>query len=605
MNKLLIIILAGIFIAPVLHGKDFKGGEYRTKESFLYGRFETRLKTPQREGVLASFFTYYDGGGGVGNWNEIDIEVLGRYTNDVQVNTITPGQTNHVRHQPVNFNPHLDFHIYAFEWTPDYVAWFIDGVEFYRQTEDHIQTLNKSQKLMMNIWNPAYENWVGQWDENILPAFAYYDWVKYYSYTPDSGNYGTGNNFSHQWTDDFDSWDQSRWDKATHTFGGNNCDFIHDNVVFKDGNMILCLTNNINLGYVDIKAPVLKWARASAEKIIVMFSEELDQNSAENISNYILPGKVINTATLLPDQKSAELSISDLDLNANYNLIVGGIKDRAAVPNTMALKSVIVSMPSPLEFPVKINTGGSAVLDFLGDQEFNHLVEYGFLDGGSSQYPTSLQINGTDEDVIYRMERYGSTKYYVRLPNGNYNLKLMFVENYFNQSGLRIFDIYIQEEKRINNLDIFQSVGLNTALEITLTDIPVADELLEISFAAHVQNPLLNGIVIEGPLVGIKDTKKNENFLADFSLEQNYPNPFNGTTKINYSINAKDNLIFEVYDLLGNKIYTHDLGVKEAGTYQLSWLAVNEESIPLSSGVYFYSLKGKENILFKKLVLLN
>lgn len=96
--------------------------------------------------MLSSFFTYYDGGGGVGNWNEIDVEIMGRYFDNAQFNTITPNQTNYVSHKPMLTSPHLDYHTYAFEWTPDYVAWFIDGVEVVRQTGAHIQTLTRAQK---------------------------------------------------------------------------------------------------------------------------------------------------------------------------------------------------------------------------------------------------------------------------------------------------------------------------------------------------------------------------------------------------------------------------------------------------------------------------
>jgi beta-glucanase (GH16 family) len=117
---LLCLILTSSFISVA---KDYKGAEYRTKEAFTYGRFEVRMKTPYREGMLASFFTYNDAGG---SWNEIDIEILGRYTNDFQMNPITPGQINHVGHYLMSTSPHTDFHNYAFEWTGSF--WFVDGV---------------------------------------------------------------------------------------------------------------------------------------------------------------------------------------------------------------------------------------------------------------------------------------------------------------------------------------------------------------------------------------------------------------------------------------------------------------------------------------------
>ena len=102
---------------------------------------------------------------------------------------------------------------------------------------------------MMNIWQPTAVSWAGSFDENILPAYAFYDWVKYYAYVPGSGNAGTGNNFIQLWQDDFDYYDSDRWDKASHSFYGNNASFTWANVVFESGYMILCLTTPGDTGY--------------------------------------------------------------------------------------------------------------------------------------------------------------------------------------------------------------------------------------------------------------------------------------------------------------------------------------------------------------------
>ena len=367
-------------IQPFVAAKEFKGAEYRTKEAYTYGRFEVRMKSAHREGMLSSFFTYWTGGEGI--WNEIDIEIMGRYDDNIQFNTITPGQSgNHVGHYPTNSSPHLDYHNYAFEWTPQYVSWFIDGIEVLKQFGAHIQTLTKPQKIMMNVWPPQYENWAGLLDPLTLPAFAYYDWVSYYSYNPGSGNYGTGNNFTHDWTDNFDSWDTSRWDKATHTWDGNGSDFIEENAVFNDGKLILCLTNSTNIGYSDVTPPSILYARAAPNKVTAVFSEEVDQTTAEDVTKYLINGVTINNATLLPDLKTVELSVSGLTIPSSNNLIVFSMKDRAPIPNTSSAKLKTIIMPDPLTFPVKINCGGPAELDYLPDVGFSKDTEYGFLDG--------------------------------------------------------------------------------------------------------------------------------------------------------------------------------------------------------------------------------
>ena len=102
---------------------------------------------------------------------------------------------------------------------------------------------------MMNIWQPIWENWVGEFDESILPVYAYYDWIKYYAFTPGSGSAGSYNNFTFQWSDDFDYFNSQIWQKATHTWSANNAQFVQQNAVVQDGFLILCLTDNLSYGY--------------------------------------------------------------------------------------------------------------------------------------------------------------------------------------------------------------------------------------------------------------------------------------------------------------------------------------------------------------------
>lgn len=594
-NKL---ILSVLLLPVILFSKNYKGAEYRTYESFLYGRFEVSLKTAGKEGMLASFFTYHElGSGGTSEWNEIDIEIMGRYNNSVQFNTITPGQTNHVRSHFVNFDPSTEFHTYAFEWTPDYVAWFIDGQEVYRQTGDHIKTLNRSQKIMMNVWNPAYTNWAGEWSDDILPAFSFYDWVAYYSYKPGTGNYGTSNNFLLQWKDDFDSYDITRWAKATHTWDGNNCDFIRENAVFEGGKLILCLTDAVNIGYTDKKAPVLLWARGNENKIRAFFSEQLEKLSAENLDNYLIPGVTISKAELLADLRTVELSVTSLSPDVSPNLIIkGGIKDRAPVPNTMALVAKIVSVLKPPGFPYKINVGAtSSSSGYLKDQGWSSSVDYGNLDGtpGTNQNA----ILNTNEQFVYQTERYGLVKYFVRLPNNKYNVKLMFAENYFNSVGKRIFDIYVQGKLVLDDLDLYKSAGSRTAFNYICQDVEVVDGLLEIHFASEVEYPLINGIVIEKS----SGTSVDLGFEIplEFKLDQNFPNPFNPTTVISYQLPYDSHMQLKVFDLTGKEIVTLVNEKKTTGKH-----AVDFNGSGLSSGVYFYQAVNGNTIISRKMIYL-
>ena len=119
MNKSKLISLISLLfgISILSYGKAYKGAEYRTHDTFLYGRFEVSMKPANRVGVISSFFTYHEISTTT-DWNEIDIENIGCYDDIIQFNTITSGQVGHVRNEPVKFNQYEEFHTYAFEWTP-------------------------------------------------------------------------------------------------------------------------------------------------------------------------------------------------------------------------------------------------------------------------------------------------------------------------------------------------------------------------------------------------------------------------------------------------------------------------------------------------------
>ena len=577
--------LLAFLLFPILaSAKNYKGAEYRTIKSFLYGRFEVRYKASPGSGHTSTFFTYNDIDPNH-QWNEIDIEILNRYPNDIQFNTITQKQgNNHESHQLLKFNPSLDFHTYTIEWTPEYVAWFIDSVEVYRQTGEHISTLNRPQKLMMNIWNPAWENWVGPWYDEALPKFAFYDYVSYASFNPDSGNTGTDNNFKLEWFDDFDTWDQSRWQKATHTFPGNNCDFIPENVVFQDGLMILCLTDNINLGYVDKSAPYILWARVGNDDVTVNFSEAVEVSSAEHVSNYSIPGITILQASVLNNKSTVILNVSGLDWDQNYNLIVSGIKDKSVNQNRLMAQMVNIIMPHPLSFPVKINVGGEATDDFLPDQEWNEEVEYGFLDGYINKLPLGETISGTDMPDIYRSKRLNIVKYKVRVPKGIYRVMLMMSEHFYDEVEKRVFDIYVEDNLVAKNFDIIKLTEKQAAFDIKINQVKIADEILEIHFAAGKDKAFLNGLIIEKD--NTKVGKINKKPKINFSLIQNYPNPFNSSTVIRYNLEKSGYVKLNIYDIQGRIVKTLVDNYQEKGFYSQTFKPAS-----LASGLYFTSMQ--------------
>lgn len=598
-----VLLIAFLFLNSFsLYAKNYKGAEYRTKEAFLYGRFEANFKACGKEGSLSTMFTYFDGTAtdpwANNKWNEIDIEILGRYTNDVQFNTITSGATNHVRHHPVNFDPALEYHTYAFEWTPDYIAWFIDGIEVYRQTEDFVKTVIRPQKFMFNMWLPQWADWVGVFSEQLLPAFTYYDWAAYYAYTPGKGNYGTQNNFTFSWKDDFDSFDSNRWEKATHTWPGNNSDMAPENINFKDGKMILSLTTANDMGMADKKGPTIVSARALNEtKVQVFFSEHLDKASVEDAAKFIIPGLApTKKAVLLSNQRTVELDVEKLDLSSSSNIIVyGGIKDKASPPNLSGLISRTLLTTPKFKFPLKINVGGNEVKDFIADREFRtDTAHFGFMEGSKI---SAAGVTGSVDNTVFETGIISITKYGVRVPNGKYRVKLLFAEYSVKNINERVFDVFVQGKQAIKALDIYKEAGILKALEKTIEDVTVSDYFLDVHFAALVGNTVLSGIVIENIGTSVNDQSSIPN---DFKLEQNYPNPFNPDTTISYQLPKAEQVTLKVYDVLGNEIATLVNEQKQMGYYNSKFPI---DSSQLSSGVYFYTLSAGDFKQTKKMLL--
>ena len=254
MNEKYLILIIFYYFLFLFSQEPYRGAEYRTIDTHLYGRFEIRMKSAYGSGTVSSFFTINDywseGLNGTENWQEIDFEALGQYTNQFQTNIIiTAYETSHEQLHTLQYNPHVSFQTYAFEWTPDYIDFFINDQLIRRDANNYVESFNAGQKIMMNIWQPIWEDWVETFDPSILPIYAFYDWVRYSTYTPGSGNIGTDNNFTFQWIDNFDYFNQDRWQKATHTWNGNNSQFVQQNAVLQDGYLILCLTDNMSYGY--------------------------------------------------------------------------------------------------------------------------------------------------------------------------------------------------------------------------------------------------------------------------------------------------------------------------------------------------------------------
>jgi len=108
---------------------------------------------------------------------------------------------------------------------------------------------------------------------------------------------------------------------------------------------------------------------------------------------------------------------------------------------------------------------------------------------------------------------------------------------------------------------------------------------------------------LENP-VGLLN-RQRYNYFNNYYLSQNYPNPFNSSTTFHYSINKRERVQINVYDISGKLVRTLINEEKSRGNHTANWDGKNELGEIVSSGIYFYSLKIRNtNIFFKRMVFI-
>ncbi|MBW4561106.1 MAG: PQQ-dependent sugar dehydrogenase [Mojavia pulchra JT2-VF2] len=136
--------------------------------------------------------------------------------------------------------------------------------------------------------------------------------------------------------------------------------------------------------------------------------------------------------------------------------------------------------------------------------------------GTSNTYSTAAPIGKSEDDAVYQTERYGKNlAYQIPVANGNYAVNLHFAEIYWTDFNKRIFDVSLEGQKVFDDIDIFAKsknaffTGNNSALVLSAPTQTVTDGILNIDFAASVDNASIAGIeviALTGPQVVLQQT---------------------------------------------------------------------------------------------------
>ena len=256
--------LGALLLSSVAGAKDYKSGELETSRRYGFGAFEARIRAAKGPGVISTFFLWRPGSEQQSTpWHEIDFE-MGQASGDYQSQIMTPGasppqyRTEHVAVHQLPSRPWEAYYTYRMEWTPTYIAFYVDGTEVRRETDPvefaelfHTDAsgdtpANERMEIRTGVW-PGASNiygWSGVFDGSSVPTGHFVDYVKIWDYTPNQAN-----KFATVLLDEqFNSLNYSNWYPANWSFDASASDYVQNNLGAIDGRLVVALTTNAGQG---------------------------------------------------------------------------------------------------------------------------------------------------------------------------------------------------------------------------------------------------------------------------------------------------------------------------------------------------------------------
>ncbi len=169
--------------------RNYTSGRIKTQDlgAWAYGRFEARMQLPYGNGIWPAFWmlgediaqTPWPGCG------EIDVmEHIGREPNRIYGTVHGPGYSGSggVGHYTTVNDLYEGFHVFAVEWDPEEIRWYVDDTEFFKVTPASVRgtwVFDHPFFLLINL--AVGGNWPGPPDDTtVFPQFLKVDYVRIY-----------------------------------------------------------------------------------------------------------------------------------------------------------------------------------------------------------------------------------------------------------------------------------------------------------------------------------------------------------------------------------------------------------------------------------------
>ncbi len=313
----------------------------------------------------------------------------------------------------------------------------------------------------------------------------------------------------------------------------------------------------------------------------ILFSEMLDQSTAEDENNYSITNNInIFNASLSGSEVTLQTSVHS---PGSYIVTVINVEDLAGNPisNSNTAEYSLIPADSVVMYPIEEVIGIVQEPDHTPSKTIDGM---GALNGDPD---SRWAAEPMPKDLVFDLGTIKSVS----------KTRLSFYR--WDAGRVYTYSILVSN----NNID-WQTVispKSSSSSEWTIDDFnAIQARYIKVYFIDNNESGWAG--LWEGQIWGNSVTAidpLNNGVPRDYSLEQNYPNPFNPSTKIRFNLTEKSNVILKVFNSLGQEVAELINTNLERGVQEVDFNASG-----LASGVYFYRIVAGNFIDTKKMILL-
>lgn len=274
----------------------------------------------------------------------------------------------------------------------------------------------------------------------------------------------------------------------------NQLDFADLGEAISGSNQIFCRISTAESGSANIAKAPLFWSS---------FSNLISKNNKKKRAAK-KKGKLAKFRKLRKKAKALASASQNFDQICQALVESLGVKPKPSPSPTPG--PTPLQTPTPVPTPsasfeaIRINCGGPSDTQLTAeyqDTQGNIWQNDQYYFGVQSYFHSKQPVSGTLDLEIWITERYGPAfSYRIPLPEAaKYTVVLHIGEIFWQEPGLRSFDLYLEDQLVLENLDLFASYGYNTPNVFTY-EVNVLDGVLDLDFFGVIQYAKINGIEV-------------------------------------------------------------------------------------------------------------